>query len=57
MEVTLITVGNVATGPVSRWVIMVAAAVTIFFGVRTAITRTDWRAGSRLATPLAGCPL
>ena len=38
MEVTLITVGNIATGPTSRWVIMVAAAITIFFGVRTAIT-------------------
>ena len=38
MEVTLDKVGQLATGPVSRWVILGVAAVTIVFGVRTAIT-------------------
>lgn len=38
MDFTLDKVGNAATGPISRWIIMAAAAVTIVFGVRTAIT-------------------
>lgn len=38
MDATLDKVGQLATGPVSRWVILGLAAVTIVFGVRTAIT-------------------
>jgi predicted RND superfamily exporter protein len=38
MEATLDKVGQLATGPVSRWVILGVASVTIVFGVRTAIT-------------------
>ena len=38
MEVTLRTVGNIATGERSRWVVVAVAAVTIVFGVRTAIS-------------------
>lgn len=38
MDFTLDKVGNAATGRISRWIIMAAAAVTIVFGVRTAIT-------------------
>lgn len=38
MEFTLDKVGNAATGPTSRWIILALAVVTIIFGVRTAIT-------------------
>ncbi len=38
MEVALEKVGQVATGPISRWVILGVATVTIIFGVRTAIS-------------------
>ena len=38
MEFTLTTVGNIATGKISRWVVIAVAAVTIVFGVRTAIS-------------------
>ena len=38
MEVTLRTVGNIATGKRSRWVVVAIASVTIVFGVRTAIS-------------------
>jgi predicted RND superfamily exporter protein len=38
MEVTLTFVGRMATGAKGRWAILVIAAVTIVFGIRTALT-------------------
>ena len=50
MEVTLRTVGNIATGERSRWVVVAIAAVTIVFGVRTAVNVSigEQEAGSPL---------